>query len=226
MGIVMMSAPMLINRSTQSSYIALQQESIATVAAQMNMIMTSEWDEIDTNATIGEPVLQTASTALSACTTVYPTGVTAASGRYCRGKDGNYYSASTTFGSDTDDIYYDDIDDYHDQNFSLSVYNAESYATYQGDYIDKNIIVRSLIYYGDDDPKKANGTSSGGYQETTTFSNPFRTIMSTSTNIKLITAELSSTNSVDELNAKRIRLSAFMCNIGAPADIISLKAAP
>jgi hypothetical protein len=230
MGIVMMSAPMLINRSTQSSYIALQQESIAAAAAQMNMIMTAEWDELDTNTTIGEPVLRTASTTLNQCnsaTDIYPSGVTSASGRYCLGKDGNYHNASATFGKDPDDIlYYDDIDDYHDQNFSLSVYNGESYATYQGDYIDKNISVRSLVYYGDDAPKKANGTDSGGYKEKITFSNPFRSTLTTTTNIKLITVELSSTNRADELKAKRIRLSAFMCNIGAPADLISMKAAP
>jgi len=60
MGLVMLSAPMLINKATQSSYVALQQESVAALATQLNTIMTTQWDENDTNATRGEPVLRTA----------------------------------------------------------------------------------------------------------------------------------------------------------------------
>lgn len=226
MGIVMLSAPMLVNKATQSSYVALQQESIAAAAAQINMIMTGEWDESDTNETIGEPILRTTSPSafLAPCATAaaQPIGATSPSGRYCKGKDGNFYSATapSALGTEAGEGYsfLDDIDDYNNKEYNLTLYNSEAYATYKGDYIDKNITIISHIFYGDDTPNKADGTpSSGGYDKYTTFSNPFRTkVTDGSTNIKLITVELTSDNNADELSSKKIRLSAFMCNIGAP----------
>jgi len=223
MGIVMLSAPMLINRATQSSYVALQQESVAAVAAQLNMIMAAEWDAADTNVSvIGEPVLRTVSTTLNQCvgTAERPAGVTSSSGRYCKGLDNSYgHTASTTLGPEgTEGTYYDDIDDYNNASYKISVYNSESYQTHIGDYIDQNITLSSSVYYGDDVPRKADGNpSTGGYDENITFSNPFRNTSSTSTNIKLITVTLTSNNPAAELSTnKSIRLSAFMCNIGAP----------
>ena len=70
MAIALMSAPMLIRTSTQSSMVALQQESIAAAVSQMGMIMTAEWDHRDTNGTAGEPVLTTDSTVFSQCPVV------------------------------------------------------------------------------------------------------------------------------------------------------------
>jgi Tfp pilus assembly protein PilV len=228
MGIVMLSAPMLINRATQSSYVAMQQESIAAVAAQINMIMAAEWDAADTNiSVIGEPVLSTFSTTFNPCTGTVdrPAGVTSSSGRYCKGLDNSYgHSASTTLGLEgTEGTFYDDIDDYHNAAYQVTVYNSETYQTYEGDYIDRNITLTSQVYYGDDVPRKADNTAStGGYDQNITFSNPFRNTSTTSTNIKLITVTLSSANTADELRDKNIRLSAFMCNIGAPKpDLIS-----
>ena len=226
MGIVMLSAPMLVNKATQSSYVAFQQESIAAAAAQINMIMTGAWDEADTNDTIGEPLLRTSTSAfLAPCagTAPQPIGVTSPSGRYCKGKKyGNFYSATipTALGTEAGegDFFLDDIDDYDNKEYNLTIYNSEAYPTYKGDYIDKNITITSYIVYGDDRPNKADGTlSSGGYDKYTTFSNPFRTnVTAGSTNIKLITVVLTSNNDAEELSYKNIRLSAFMCNIGAP----------
>jgi len=223
MGIVMLSAPMLINRATQSTYVALQQESIAAAAAQINMIMSSEWDAIDANMTIGTPVLQTNSAVFNQCTTnTPPSGVTDANGRYCVGKDGNRYfaTAPNKLGPEgTEGTFYDDVDDYNGQSFGLSVYNSETYQTYKGDYIDVNITVSSSVFYGDDVPRNKDGVV-GTYGTTTTFSNPFSsTITSGSTNIKLISVTLGTTNTTDEINRKSIRLSTFMCNIGAPSQI-------
>lgn len=221
MGVVMLSAPMLINRATQSSYVALQQESVAALAAQINMIMTTQWDAADTNATIGEPVLRTASTVFNQCqgTVKMPAGVTAGNGRYCQGLDGSFgHTASSTLGAEgTEGTFYDDVDDYNGISVGLSVYNYETIATYMGDYIDLNISITSTVYYGDDIPKKADGTpSAGGYDQNITFSNPFKDTNTSSTNIKLITVRLTSNNPVSELSDKDIRLSAFVCNIGAP----------
>jgi hypothetical protein len=219
---------MLINKATQSSYVALQQESVAALATQLNTIMTTQWDENDTNATRGEPVLRTVSGVLGQCigTTDYPVGVTSSSGRYCKGKDGVYgYSASSTFGPDGFEApYYDDIDDYDGNVSKISIYNNELIDTAIGDYIDLNITMTSNIFYGNDIPKKTDNTpSTGGYDQQIVFANPFRETNATtsSTNIKMISVVLTSVNPADELNSKQIRMSAFMCNIGAPKTLIT-----
>jgi len=63
MGIVMMSAPMLISTATKSSYVALQQEGINEAASRVNMIMGYAWDdESDTNDSYIPPILYTTST--------------------------------------------------------------------------------------------------------------------------------------------------------------------
>jgi type II secretory pathway pseudopilin PulG len=225
MGIVMLSAPLLIDRSSKSSFVALQQESIAAVATQINMIMTAEWDQADTNSTLGTPVLQTGSTSIANCTTPKPIGVTATNGRYCIDKDSTLplsspllvATAPGSLGTDVSDLtVYNDIDDYTGQSYTVSVYNSENYATYEGDYLDQDINVTSNIYYGDDTPRDVNDNS-GAYQKTTTFSNPFRhKITANSTNIKLIQVTLTSGNMASEISNKQIILTAFMCNIGAP----------
>ena len=221
MGIVMLSAPMLIDRSTQSTYVALQQESIAAAAAQINMIMTSDWDHGDTNNTEGAPVLQTGSTstAITNCAAQHPIGVTSTSGRYCNGlaSTAAFFNASAALGADAaEGVVYNDIDDYDNQSYEVSVYQGETYATHQGDYLDRNITIASRIFYGDDTPQLSDGTA-GTYAKTTTFANPFRNIITAnSTNIKLITVTLTSSNPADEISDKQIMLSAFMCNIGAP----------
>ena len=223
MGIVMMSAPMLINRATQSSYVALQQESIATATAQMQTIMGAFWDANDTNGTFGAPVLTTASSTLAPCSggVQYPSGVTVNDGRYCKKEPSlSTLSASTILGTEgTEGNYYDDIDDYNGASYKVTVYQSEAYATYMGDYIDTNITVSSTVSYGDDTPYTTTGSSV--YQQTTTFSNPFaHTATTTTSNIKFISVILTSTNSVNEIATKNIRLSAFMCNIGAPKEIL------
>ncbi len=221
MGIVMLSAPMLIDRSTASTYVALQQESIAAAAAQINMIMTANWDHSDTNITQGSPVLQTGSTSTKitnwCATREYPIGVTSISGRHCYRSDIDFPSSANALGTDgSEGAFYDDIDDYHNKDYIISVYEGETYATHQGDYLDRNITIESKVYYGDDTPRNATDTA-GDYAETTTFSNPFRhTITANTTNIKLITVTLTSSNPVDEISDKQMMLSAFMCNIGAP----------
>jgi type II secretory pathway pseudopilin PulG len=215
MGIVMMSAPMLIQTSSNSSFVALQQESIAAVASQMGMILTSEWDESDTNTTIGEPVLRTGSAAYNPCnsTQVHPIGVTSSSGRYCRGLDNTFgyvATAPNALGTDPGDIFYDDVDDYDNTNSHVLVYDNETIQTSSGDYIDQNITLNSQVIYSKND----NFT---GTAPTLTFSNPFQaTTTALSTNIKLITVTLNSANIANELKQKSIRLSAFVCNIGAP----------
>lgn len=229
MGIALMSAPMLIERSTRTSFVALQQESIAAAAVQIDMIMATEWDHWDTNGTIGEPVLKTDSTVFNQCASgeERPKGVTTGSGRYCIALGGPSVAYSATppsaLGPEGDEggNSYNDIDDYDGQSYTVSVYNNEEIPIHQGDYIDQSITVTSSVDYGNDVPKYSDGTD-GTYQTLTIFANPFREVnTSKSTNIKLISVTLTSSNPVDELGNKHIVLSSFMCNIGAPKNLVS-----
>jgi hypothetical protein len=206
--------------------VALQQESIAAIVSQMNMILTAEWDHMDTNATIGEPVLQTDSTVFNQCTggATRPNGVTSGSSRYCLGLNGSGPYTASSIGTDStigESISYDDVDDYHRKSYSVNIYAEDTYATHLGDYIDKNISIASNIYYGDDTPRDSSDAI-GNYQESTTFSNPFRhNTPGGTTNIKLIHVQLTSVNPSTEIADKQINLSAFMCNVGAPKPIIN-----
>lgn len=232
--IAMMSAPMLISTASKSSSVAMQQESIAAAVSQMNMILSSQWDHFDTNQTVGQPVLTTASTVLTACTSgeKYPIGVTAVGvggGRYCINPDSvitDSRKASTKLAADNDsgEVFgFNDIDDYNGESFTITVYNAENYSTAEGDYIDKDINITSMIAYIDDSPRdKSNNTED--FKETTNFSNPFRNKMNENNetrNIKMISIQLVSSNIANEVGAKQINLSAFMCNIGSANNILS-----
>jgi len=223
-GIIMLSAPMLVSRATQSSYTGLQQEAITAAATQISQIMTAAWDQNDANISEGMPVLQTNSAAIAACNTSSPMGVSSSTGRYCNGltTTAGFFNATTTALLGKEGITFDDIDDYDDSNMTISTYNAENIVVFEGDYIDKKLQLYSTLSYGDDQPKLANGTPSpGGYKTSMTFSNPFSTKMLNSTNIKLITVTLKSESDSAEIADKEITLSAFMCNIGAPKQLIN-----
>ena len=220
MGITLMSAPMLIERATKSTYVALQQESITAGATQLSMIMTTLWDHNDLNNTNYMPVLTTASTAIPNCTGITPPGVSNINGRYCKDIGGSnpFYVASDI----KKDSNFSDIDDFNGSSTDITLYATENALS---DYIDKNISILSNVYYGVDTPMKSDGDpSTGGYDKDTTFSNPFRTSSATTTHIKLITITLTSNNTATELSDKKVFLSAFMCNIGAPRMLVNNKA--
>jgi len=227
MGFAISAIPVLVNRSTESIYTSLQQESIAAVATEMGTLLSSQWDHGDTNMTEGIPVLNTGSSAIPSCAGSRPPGVSSSSGRYCTGLSsvGTHFSASTSFGTDNSQLeamgYLDDVDDYNNKNEIVSIYAGENTLTEIGDYIDMNVILTPKIYYGDDTPRNAAGVA-GSYQQHTTFSNPFTLAPAgATTNIKLIRVILTSNNPASELSNKQISLSAFMCNTGAPRQIIT-----
>jgi len=222
MGIALMSAPMLIDRASKSSYVTLQQESITAGATQLAMIMTAGWDKSDVNSSSEYiPVLTTQSGIAAAapiknCTTLTPPGVSSSSGRFCRDASHASFYTATSIALDSG---YKDIDDFEGNTSDVSIYGGENATS---DYIDKNITITSNVYYGVDTPMKKNGTAStGGYDQGIDFSNPFRTSSANTTHIKLITITLTSNNPAAEINNKNIFLSAFMCNIGAPSELIS-----
>jgi hypothetical protein len=51
------------------------------------------------------------------------------------------------------------------------------------------------------------------------YPNPFNGTPTGTTNIKLLSVRLQTSNPAAELNVKDIRLSAFVCNIGKPVTI-------
>ena len=222
-GITLSSAPMLMNQATKSGYVSIQQESVSAAAAQIDLVLTYNWDEVDANQS-KKAIL----------TTTYQTAGNTALWDFNEtkrrvGMDGNssrinahftnnvLIAASTVLGSEGGDL--DDVDDFNGVNNNLSVYLAEDISTSDGDYIDKNISIRTTVAYGDDVPKDVNGSESvNDYNATTiTFSNPFLNTSvdaNKTTNIKLVSVRLT-TNSANVEQDKNITFSAFTCNIGS-----------
>jgi len=211
-GIVMMSAPMLISTATQSGYIAIQQESINEAATQVNMILSYPWDENNTNnkdvvlATLGDSNLSEVGTS----------GVRAGTPiqsyrKYVLSTNATRYSASI-IGSDAGDL--DDIDDFDNTNINLT-----NIQTSTKNYIETTTvnIMRHISYMKDNLSVSETGTYRNGgdsYTNTSALSfTPFLNALNTTSNIKHIQVTLTSSSGTTELN-KTIILHAFSCNIG------------
>jgi len=198
MGIALMSAPMLIHQSIKSSNVALQQEAIVAAASQTAIILSTHWDEENSNVPAGEsPILN----ANRAAFNFPPAGLTDVFGR-TSDDGGNILEPSAHIGADANELVYtdfDDVDDYDGSNFGLMLYNAENTTVNAGEYADTNITIATTVAYT---------------QEGAVTTNTIGGVVS---NIKLITVNLTS-NQVDvpEL-AKDITMQAFSCNIGTYA---------
>jgi len=204
MGIVLMSAPMLIQQSIKSGNVALQQEAIAAAAAHTSMILSLHWDENNTHYQAGiSPILATQN-GISLQGLV---GVIGRSSKDANNTDVNATPSTKLTSEGTEDINqsYDDVDDYNGKTVGLVVYtpaggtpqNAEAEL---GDYVDVDLNISTEVHYTDDNITLANTVTQ-------------------STNIKFITVNLTSDSGIDELN-KSITMKAFSCNIGttAPQD--------
>ena len=188
MGIVLMSAPMLISTGTQSTFVALQQEGINEAASRVNMIMGYAWDEQNTQENYLFPLLHTSGDSAfnESGTTARRVGIPMTSQRTFILSDANNSDLNASaLGSDGGDQ--DDIDDFG----GTSLVNIEA--------------ATAITYTGD-------GVTGGYNQQTVTFV-PFGAPGGTTTNIKSITVNLTSTSGVGELE-KEIILRAFSCNIG------------
>ncbi len=207
MGIVMMSAPMLISTSAKSTSVALQQEGINEAVSRVSMILTHEWDQHDTNVSCLPPVLHVSSAGDVALkevnTTTRRVGVPlqTKSRTFHYACNNSELNATATLGIEGTVI--DDIDDF--TNTSL----IEDLSGSGGkDYIEKTTVnIATSIYYT---PDIANYSSSSVAYSFTPGSTS-----SSSTNIKAIQVTLTSTSGIDELE-KTIVLNAFSCNTGGP----------
>jgi len=226
-GIVLMSAPMLIQQSIRSGNVALQQEAIAAAASQASIILSMHWDEKNSNIPIGtSPLLDTNRVPFDFNLTNIPAGLIGVSGRNI--EDHNQTLIPTSFAhfgtdetndSDTNESDYtdfDDIDDYQNTTFGLLVFNNEKTSTDVGDYVDVNISMKTTINYTEDQPtvtippiSNLNMIGNTINMSSKINSTPLASI----SNIKFITVNLTSDSGVAELD-KNITLQAFSCNIG------------
>lgn len=202
MGIVLMSAPMLIQQSIKSSNVALQQEAIVAAASQTAIVLSMHWDENNSNIAAGEsPILDANRSSFH----FPPKGLSGVTGRNT--KKGSVTVSPSTLGTDineTTHIDFDDVDDYNNSSFGLMLFNGESTTADIGEYVDTSVVINTTIRYTKEDNVLVNIT-------TGSFSN-----------IKAIQVRLTSNLDEHDVNytaelEKDITFKAFSCNIGTYA---------
>ena len=216
MGIALMSAPMLIQQSIQSSNVALQQESIAALASHTGILLTKYWDEGDANLSNGvAPIITLHNPIATMPFTTTPfafAGIKAENnitGRTTTISENNIIAS--VIGQDHGIDDFNDIDDYSGHDVLLTIFNEEESTVGElGDYIDVDINISTQVTFADDRP-------TGGLSPVTNSSNNIFVTQSltgiTQSNIKFIETTLTSNSSAIELQ-KNIVLRAFSCNLG------------
>ena len=186
-GIALLSVPNLIHQTTQSGFTILQQESIAAASSDLSLILSRDWDESDTNESLGAPILSTASAATVTSLVARNGG---RSRNYGTGVGGTTLAASG-IGADGD---FDDIDDVHGVTGSVTLIDGVQ------DLIDVNVQIATTVDYISDASSNGGGNIWNNSQ-TVTFNNtpttPFVT-SGTTTNIKRVSITLTSNSGVDE----------------------------
>ena len=214
MGIVMMSAPMLVSTATQSSYVAIQQEGINEAASRVNMIMSYAWDENDTNGSYVPPILNTTSATADLQEVILNAGggIFVRTGRrvgtplksqrtYFLSDSNTPALSASALGTDGVGEIEDDIDDFGGTNLSQIDAGAINYV--ETTTIDINTTVAYTI----------DNVTTGTYSQSTITYVPFTASATSTSNIKSITVTLTSSSGVADLN-KSIVLRAFSCNVG------------
>ena len=211
MGIVMMSAPMLLSTASKSGFVAIQQEGINEAATKVNMIMGYHWDESSADELFLDPILHVtngsndlnvsnvnASRRLGTPNESYRSFVRS------DGVDDLNASLAGTFGNAVDpgDTSEDDMDDF---NGGATLFFTGETST--SEYVEDNttININTIIVYREI-------VLLMWHRGSVIVYDPFTAIAGT-TNIKSITATLTSSSGLDELD-KTIILRAFSCNIG------------
>lgn len=222
-GIVLMSAPMLIQQSIQSANVALQQEAIVAAASHTSIILSMHWDENNNSNLAGvSPMLDTNRRPFDFDATNDPLGLSNINGRNLT--DNNITLTATApinFGMDTTDnndtnesdfTDFDDVDDYHNSSFGVSVFNGENTSADVGNYVDVDLNMTTQINYAEDRRNTGNNNLLNG--TTINLNNRINNIpIGAISNIKFIHVNLTSASGVRELD-KNITFQAFSCNIG------------
>jgi hypothetical protein len=206
MGIVLMSAPMLISTVSKSINVALQQEGINEAASRLGIILTHEWDENNVNVPCeGNPsILHTTSPVLALeeySNTQKRIGIPLSSPAHTYNCNGTEYNA-TAIGKE--DAYYNDIDDF---DGSSALVEVTASGTGGKNYLETDTVqIATTVQYAAD-------SSNPNYNSKTITYVP-STAGSSTSNIKQISTTLTSASSAEELQ-KQITLRAFSCNIGS-----------
>ena len=226
MGIVLMSAPMLIQQSIKSENVVLQQEAIVAAASQTDVILSMYWDENNNSNSAVSPMFDVNRMPFDFNSTNVPRGLQGVMGRNTKLPSGFTVPATpvTSLGMDqtnnadtneTDFTKFDDVDDYDGSKLNLTVFNSEFTTADIGDYVDTNLSINTIINYAEDRP---NGSLLNSLHINITPTGNKGIINSNSigsqSNIKFITVNLTSNSGIDELD-KNITFKAFSCNIGA-----------
>ena len=227
MGIVLMSAPMLIQQSIRSGNVAMQQEAIVAAASQASIILSMHWDENNNSNSAVAPMLDVNRVPFDFNDTAVPLGLKNVTGRSSINPAGNTLPATpaSNFGRDetndtdtneSDFTDFDDVDDYHDSEFNLTVFNSEFTTADIGDYVDTSIIMKTHINYTED--RVNTGTTTPLSGTTLNLNNNINnTPLGSQSNIKFIRVNLTSKKAIDENISeldKNITFEAFSCNIG------------
>ncbi|WP_295421799.1 type II secretion system protein [Sulfurovum sp.] len=227
MGIAMLSVPLMLDTASKSSAVAFQQESIAIIASHTNALMTYAWDEQNTQSHFPNDILSVTNgdSELDGNTTL-----SAQPNKQRALNTATFASAATTFGKQIDpepsytpplETFQDDLDDFANTESNLTIAKAGTQVSTNGDYLDISIKINTAISYLDDTSanyEKCNGIANSGNCAFSKNSNQLGAATGT-TNIKLITTSLTSSNVTD----KKIVLRTFMCNIGATNPAANLR---
>jgi len=212
-GITLMSAPMLINQSINSGYVALQQESIAAASAHTNILLSKHWDEADADVNGTAPIIRIPNNIGNNFTFA---GIRNSLSTRQRLFDNGNFAPPTNMGIDisesTRNVFtLDDIDDFRGTSFGLSLYNQESTNAEIGDYVDQQIKITTAINFASDGRAVANLLNN----PTLNIGNGiFDSNELNPTQIKGVQVTLKTENiDVAELN-KSITFHAFSCNLG------------
>jgi len=214
-GIVLMSAPQLMQTAAKSGYVSIRQEGISEAASHINMIMGYHWDENDTDERFADPILHTDSAIADlkiSDNNRTRVGTPTESYRSYIRADGNSSLHASTIGFDSPESLKwdeDDIDDFNGETYNLKTEQNSPNA----DYIEKegNIMIIASVSYS----KDGTGTSgAGNYNISDITYTPFQPATKPTANIKSIEVNLTSASGARELQ-KEIILRAFSCNIGS-----------
>jgi len=213
-GIVLLSSPMLIQQSIRSSFIGVQQESISAISTHTAILLSKHWDEGDANNTTGvAPIISLVNELpnspyrLEGIVDINLSSRTSS----IAGNNVTVSPIGVDF-NETDFSFYDDIDDYNNMDLNLTVFNNEVTSANEGEYIDQDIVINTKVTFANDRPNgsdilTAPTINAGNTIYTNSNISPYES------NIKFIRVNLTTLNSVDELD-KNITLNAFSCNLG------------
>ena len=234
MGIVLLSAPMLIQQSIQSGNVAIQQEAIAAAASQTSVILSMYWDENNNSNSAVSPMLDVNRAPFDFDEITAPLGLNGVTGRQSNpggvtlpatpaanlGIDPTTDENTTELGFSD----YDDVDDYDyngSNDFGIVVFNNETTSSDEGDYVDINLSMRTEVNYTEDRVNSGVNTPlmavnvplMGKTLALNSNINNTPLPAGAVSNIKFIRVNLTSKSGIAELD-KNITFEAFSCNIG------------